>query len=39
MKGTLIRLMDEDTGSLKLVASHGLSDEFPESGSSIYCER
>jgi GAF domain-containing protein len=28
MKGALIRLMDEDTGSLKLVASHGLSDAF-----------
>jgi GAF domain-containing protein len=32
MKGALIRLMDEDTGSLKLVASHGLSDAFLEKG-------
>ncbi|MBC2709739.1 MAG: GAF domain-containing protein [Desulfosarcina sp.] len=32
MKGALIRLMDEDTDSLKLVASHGLSDEFLEKG-------
>lgn len=28
MKGAAIRLLDEDSGSLKLVASHGLSDEF-----------
>ena len=32
MKGALIRLLDEDSGSLKLVASHGLSDEFLERG-------
>jgi GAF domain-containing protein len=32
MKGALIRLLDEDTGSLKLVASHGLSDAFLEKG-------
>ena len=32
MKGALIRLMDEDTGSLKLMASHGLSPEFLEMG-------
>lgn len=32
MKGALIRLMDEDTGSLKLMASHGLSSEFLEKG-------
>ncbi len=32
MKGALIRLMDEDTGSLKLMASHGLSKEFLEKG-------
>lgn len=32
MKGALIRLMDEDTNSLQLVASHGLSDEFLEKG-------
>ena len=33
MKGVLIRLLDEDTGSLKVVASHGLSDAFLEKGS------
>jgi GAF domain-containing protein len=33
MKGALIRLLDEDDGSLKVVASHGLSDEFLEKGS------
>jgi GAF domain-containing protein len=32
MKGALIRLLDEDTGSLKLMASHGLSPEFLEKG-------
>jgi GAF domain-containing protein len=32
MKGILIRLLDEDTGTLKLVASHGLSDDFLEVG-------
>lgn len=32
MKGALIRLLDEDTGSLKLVASHGLSQEFLDKG-------
>ncbi len=32
MKGALIRLMDEDSGSLKLMASHGLSPEFLEKG-------
>jgi GAF domain-containing protein len=32
MKGALIRLMDEDTNSLQLVASHGLSDAFLEKG-------
>lgn len=32
MKGALIRLLDEDTGSLKLVASYGLSDEFLKKG-------
>lgn len=32
MKGALIRLKDEDSGSLKLVASYGLSDEFLEMG-------
>jgi GAF domain-containing protein len=28
LKGAAIRLLDEDSGSLKLVASHGLSDDF-----------
>ncbi len=32
MKGALIRLMDEDTGSLKLMGSFGLSKEFLEKG-------
>ena len=32
MKGALIRLLDEDTGLLRLVASHGLGDEFLEKG-------
>jgi GAF domain-containing protein len=32
MKGALIRLLDEETGLLKLVASHGLSNEFLEKG-------
>ena len=32
MKGVLIRLVDEDSGTLKLVASHGLSDSFLEIG-------
>lgn len=32
MKGALIRLLDEDTGTLKLVASHGLSQEFLDKG-------
>jgi len=32
MKGIIIRLLDEDSGMLKLVASHGLSDEFLEVG-------
>ena len=32
MKGALIRLLDEDSGALKLVASHGLSPEFLEKG-------
>jgi len=33
MKGALIRLLDEDTNELKVVASHGLSDAFLEKGS------
>jgi GAF domain-containing protein len=32
MKGVLIRLLDEDTNQLKVVASHGLSDAFLEIG-------
>jgi GAF domain-containing protein len=28
MKGVIIRLLDKDDGTLKLVASHGLSEEF-----------
>lgn len=32
MKGAHIRLLDEKTGSMKLVASYGLSDEFLEKG-------
>ncbi|MGD9251928.1 MAG: GAF domain-containing protein [Desulfobacterales bacterium] len=32
LKGAAIRLLDEDSGSLKLVASHGLSDEFRDVG-------
>jgi GAF domain-containing protein len=38
LKGAHIRLLDEDTGSLKLVASHGLSSEFLEKGSSTATE-
>lgn len=33
LKGALIRLLDEDTGALEVVASHGLSDAFLEKGS------
>jgi GAF domain-containing protein len=32
MKGAAIRLIDEDTGTLQLVASYGLSDAFLEKG-------
>jgi GAF domain-containing protein len=32
MKGAAIRLLDKDTGDLKLVASYGLSDEFLNKG-------
>jgi GAF domain-containing protein len=32
MKGAAIRLLDADSGELKLVASHGLSDEFLNKG-------
>ena len=38
MKGALIRLLDEDTGSLKVVASHGLSDAFLKKGSTASTE-
>jgi GAF domain-containing protein len=33
MKGVLIRLLDEDTDELRVVASHGLSDAFLERSS------
>jgi GAF domain-containing protein len=32
MKGVIIRLLDKDDGTLKLVASHGLSQEFLNKG-------
>jgi GAF domain-containing protein len=32
MKGVIIRLLDKDDGTLKLVASHGLSEEFLNKG-------
>jgi GAF domain-containing protein len=32
MKGAAIRLLDKDSGDLKLVASYGLSDEFLNKG-------
>jgi GAF domain-containing protein len=35
MKGAAIRLLDENSGSLKLVASHGLSDDFLAVGGLI----
>ena len=38
MKGALIRLKDENTGELKLVASCGLSDEFLNKG-PVYTEK
>jgi GAF domain-containing protein len=38
MKGVMIRLLEEDTGSLKVVASHGLSDAFLEKGSTASTE-
>lgn len=38
MKGVTIRLLDEDTNSMKLIASHGLSDEFLEIGKSVTME-
>ncbi len=38
LKAAHIRLLDEDTGSLKLVASCGLSDEFLEKGASVTTE-
>jgi GAF domain-containing protein len=38
MKGALIRLLDEATDSLKLVASHGLSDEFLAIGARTITE-
>jgi GAF domain-containing protein len=38
LKAAHIRLLDEDTGTLKLVASCGLSDEFLEKGASVTTE-
>jgi len=38
MKGVDIRLLDEDTNSMKLVASHGLSEEFFEIRRNILTE-
>jgi GAF domain-containing protein len=35
MKGAAIRLLDEESGSLQLVASHGLSDTFLNAGHLI----
>ncbi len=35
MKGVTIRLLNEDTGNLDLVASHGLSDEFLNKGETV----
>lgn len=36
LKGVIIRLRDEDTDELKLVASHGLSEEFLNKGPVYY---
>ncbi|BBO80408.1 hypothetical protein DSCO28_09740 [Desulfosarcina ovata subsp. sediminis] len=38
MKAAHIRLLDEETGLLKLVASYGLSDEFLEMGATTTTE-
>jgi GAF domain-containing protein len=38
MKGAVIRLLDENSGSLKLVASHGLSESFLSKGSKTTTE-
>ncbi|MGD8701968.1 MAG: GAF domain-containing protein [Desulfosarcina sp.] len=38
MKAALIRLLDEDTDSLKLVASYGLSEAFLEIGALVTTE-
>ena len=38
MKGVTIRLLDEDTNSMKVVASHGLSDTFLEVGRKVNTE-
>ena len=38
LKAAHIRLLDEDTGSLKLVASYGLSEAFLDKGASITTE-
>ena len=38
MKGALIRLINEETGTLDLIATHGLSDEFLNKG-PVYAEK
>jgi GAF domain-containing protein len=38
MKAAHIRLLDEDSGTLKVVASHGLSDAFLEKGATTTTE-
>ncbi|GAB6906059.1 GAF domain protein [Desulfosarcina cetonica] len=38
MKAALIRLLDEDSGSLKVVANHGLSEAFLKIGASTTTE-
>lgn len=38
MKGVTIRLLDEETDSMKVVASHGLSDKFLEIGRNVNTE-
>jgi GAF domain-containing protein len=38
MKGATIRLLNEDTGALELVASHGVSEDFLEKGPAFFEE-
>lgn len=38
LKGALIRLLDEPSGTLKVVASYGLSEEFLEKGATTTTE-